>query len=744
VVDRIGKAVDDELLTPEAAQQLTKSLLEGLTGKEEPKPETPLEDPAVNKAVQDMSQSDGGNLKVESAAETVEVSFDDTAAVVGAGNPVPRTLLPTAPHDSTDVPVQIEASFIGRADPDNSLADDITPFVFDTRDALDFLLHLQKPNSADPLAELTAIGMLLPGRDVNHYRLRRPLQIVYPADAQSNQIAGSGPLPIVVLQHGAHEWIRSNPLRFVESYKGMRYLQDALAALGIVSVSVDANAANVFNATLIEMRAALVVSALDTLRELNKSSSSILRDRLDFLRIGLLGHSRGGDAVVRAAKIIASQRPEYRVKFVCSLAPTDFSGQAKQSQRMVLSHSECPFYAVLYGTQDNDVSGAGGAKGMGGTGFRHYDRAHTEKAMVFIDGCNHNRFNAAWMQDSGDEFGLHTDDVGLLKSEDTHRALLNEFVGGLARWKLLDQSDGKDLFAGQHLNQKGVNVSLQWSFGEDVVSIDDMEDPVKPRTLHNASIDVFAETPIGDPATGGHTLELETNHQTSVLVIEPNIAAPVPAALILELPASQRDWRAYPRLLLRTTALFDLSDALTISQGKLPEFDLVVRDGSNNAVPLEQGFAQILAPSFPVFHRGFPSIGSIASTTPDGAATIVKTASGHGLRAGDSILIKMNTDSPLDGVRTVGSVLTPDDASKPSTRFRVDVATTAAGGRGRVGKFENLSVQRLETVAYSTLPLDVTLGNVILHREDIRKLEITPKANFPQHMFIDSIELVKG
>src|SRR4029453_1060185 len=94
------------------------------------------------------------------------------------------------------------------------------------------------------------------------------------------------------------------------------------------------------------MRAALVVSALDTLRELNKSSSSILRDRLDFLRIGLLGHSRGGDAVVRAAKIIASQRPEYRVKFVCSLAPTDFSGQAKPSQRMGWSHRESPCFAA--------------------------------------------------------------------------------------------------------------------------------------------------------------------------------------------------------------------------------------------------------------------------------------------------------------------------------------------------------------------------------------------------------------
>jgi hypothetical protein len=122
-------------------------------------------------------------------------------------------------------------------------------------------MRRQAPNSADPLAELVALGMLLPGRDADHYRLRRMLQIVYPADPQSNQVAGSGPLPIVVLQHGAHAWIRANPLRVIESYKGMRYLQDALAALGIVSVSVDTNAANVYEATLIEMRAELVVSA---------------------------------------------------------------------------------------------------------------------------------------------------------------------------------------------------------------------------------------------------------------------------------------------------------------------------------------------------------------------------------------------------------------------------------------------------------------------------------------------------
>ncbi len=159
----------------------------------------------------------------------------------------------------------------------------------------------------------------------------------------------------------------------------MQYLQDALAELGIVSVSVDANAANLFNTTLIEMRALLVISALDTLRALHKSAASILHDRLDFSRIGLVGHSRGGDAVVRAAKRIATSHPEYTVHFVCSLAPTDFSGQAKQDQRMVLERSDCAFYAVLYGTQDNDVSGPGGANAMTGTGLSPLrPRAHRQ------------------------------------------------------------------------------------------------------------------------------------------------------------------------------------------------------------------------------------------------------------------------------------------------------------------------------------------------------------------------------
>jgi hypothetical protein len=51
--------------------------------------------------------------------------------------------------------------------------------------------------------------------------------------------------------------------------------------------------------------------------------------RLDFSRIGLMGHSRGGDGVLRAVKKIIvdpTLSGKYTVKTVCSLAPTDFTG----------------------------------------------------------------------------------------------------------------------------------------------------------------------------------------------------------------------------------------------------------------------------------------------------------------------------------------------------------------------------------------------------------------------------------
>lgn len=118
--------------------------------------------------------------------------------------------------------------------------------------------------------------------------------------------------------------------------------------------------------------------------------------------IGLMGHSRGGEAVVRAAKDIVSLPASAvpvdlkDINAIISLAPTDLWDEENLIQ-------DIPYF-VLYGSKDGDVSGdvddtypfrQTGSVGIVGTGgFSLYDRAknQSEKAMTFVYGATHNGF----------------------------------------------------------------------------------------------------------------------------------------------------------------------------------------------------------------------------------------------------------------------------------------------------------------------------------------------------------------
>ncbi len=73
-----------------------------------------------------------------------------------------------------------------------------------------------------------------------------------------------------------------------------------------MSVSVDHNFACATNA-LIETRADTIIAALNGLSTEESLTSSRYHGRLDYSKIGLMGHSRGGDAVVRAVKKILAE-----------------------------------------------------------------------------------------------------------------------------------------------------------------------------------------------------------------------------------------------------------------------------------------------------------------------------------------------------------------------------------------------------------------------------------------------------
>ncbi|WP_156909254.1 hypothetical protein [Ottowia thiooxydans] len=115
--------------------------------------------------------------------------------------------------------------------------------------------------------------------------------------------------PIVLLLHGNHEV--TDP-----SYRGYDYLAQDLAAHGYVAVSIDANAINASSDdpfdpsnhgdTSSVSRGQLILGTLDQLRNIDKSGGpgwmSALMNKLDFERIGVMGHSRGGQGLTNAFK----------------------------------------------------------------------------------------------------------------------------------------------------------------------------------------------------------------------------------------------------------------------------------------------------------------------------------------------------------------------------------------------------------------------------------------------------------
>ncbi len=236
--------------------------------------------------------------------------------------------------------------------------------------------------------------------------------VYYPADDDgqgepfNRRLAEVGRVPIVFLAHGNHqthyepgnrlnEWMRtcgSNtppPAGWlpVPNYQGYTYFQQQLAGMGIIVVSVDCNATNCWGGgpTNIEERADLIIDSIALFQNYDADAGSIFHDRIDFRSTGLMGHSRGGDAVVLVPEIISL--PGVDIKSVISLAPTSFGPSSGQP-------SGYAFMTILP-AGDGDVWSNDGAK--------FYDKAQPEpfKSQLYVHFANHNFFNREWLNDDG-------------------------------------------------------------------------------------------------------------------------------------------------------------------------------------------------------------------------------------------------------------------------------------------------------------------------------------------------------
>jgi hypothetical protein len=284
--------------------------------------------------------------------------------------------------------------------------------------------------------------------------------------APTNLGAFSGPLPVIVLLHGRHvtlydpstnnvflNWPPNGTNRLsIPSYQGYQYLEDNLASHGYVVVSVSANGINAFDNNTFDLgalaRAQLMQRTYDILANLN--TDGVIRTRpadpahhpgtdlftgtstpfgtrfvgkLDLQNIGIMGHSRGGEGVVRSYALNQSLGSPYGIKAVLPLAPVDFN-------RTVINNVPL---AVILPYDDGDVSDL--------QGVHFYDDALYNQAgdlapkyTILVNGADHNFFNTIWspggFAGGGDDSGYAAD---LRLTQTQERAVGLDYMAGFFR-----------------------------------------------------------------------------------------------------------------------------------------------------------------------------------------------------------------------------------------------------------------------------------------------------------------------
>ena len=222
----------------------------------------------------------------------------------------------------------------------------------------------------------------------------------FPLNARVWCPQGDGPFPLVLIVHGNHKMEEfSDP--------GYAYLGELLASRGFIAASIDQNFLNGSWAGDLgeenDARGWLLLKHLELWRNWNEQEDSPFHDRVDLANIALIGHSRGGEAIVHATAFNALKHdPDdakvlfefgFSIRTLIAIAPID--GQYEPLGRPV--PVENVNYLVLQGSHDSDLQFFAGSRCYRRVAFT--DGQYWMKAALYIHRANHGQFNTVWGED---------------------------------------------------------------------------------------------------------------------------------------------------------------------------------------------------------------------------------------------------------------------------------------------------------------------------------------------------------
>jgi hypothetical protein len=414
--------------------------------------------------------------------------------------------------------------------------------------------------------------------------------VYFPADSPGitdpAQISTAQPnYPLIVVIHGNGH-----------SYTSYDFLLDHFAKSGFIAASIHLNTgmsglgrANVF---------------FHHLAVLQTKFGAKLQNN-----IGIMGHSRGGEAVLKAARLNQQQALGHSINAVISLAPTDQYGSE------VLGGAWAKPYLVIYGSRDGDIDGGIWTSGytVPQTGFALYDRASgAKKSMAFVYRATHNGFITT--NSDGPWAGENPAD---LLVEDTQKKITKAYMNAFFRQHLKNETKWEGMFTDEwkpaSVAQTGVGLYVQYQ-DPTRKAVDDFEGAVpnwQSSTIggsvtHNATLPVDPEEGKMHDHPSASGLDPKSPHDTKGMKLRwDNLGD----KLVFSIPPAHKDISGYSALSFRIAQKVD-SPHNPANQAQ--DLRVALKDSSNNERVMRVGaFSDIPPPD----HRANHTLSKSAMNT---------------------------------------------------------------------------------------------------------------------------------
>ena len=231
---------------------------------------------------------------------------------------------------------------------------------------------------------------------------------------------------------------------------GYGYLGELFASRGFVFASVDMNFINGSIRNENDGRGWFLLKHIDAFKRFAADESTPFFGKIDFDRIALIGHSRGGEAVGHAAAFNRLSRyPDdaslefdfnHGIRGIVAIAPVD--GQYLPTGRLV--PVENVNYMVFHGSHDGDVTSFHGLRLYNRLSFT--DGGDHFKTSIYMYRANHGQWNTVWgNKDNGPRSARRLDLRGLIDGE-AQREFGKIYISAFLETVLRDDRDYMPMF----------------------------------------------------------------------------------------------------------------------------------------------------------------------------------------------------------------------------------------------------------------------------------------------------------